>query len=72
MCLIGGGSAQELVDNFVDTLENITVVTEEVLTGSLADVLSCLQRVVQQRKVAEKRGFNTGRAGVVGVQIPAL
>ena len=60
------------MNNFVDTLENITVGTEELLTGPLADVLSCLQRVVQQRKVAVKRGFNTGRAGVVGVQTPAL
>ena len=50
------------MNNFVDTLENITVGTEELLTGPLADVLSCLQRVVQQRKVAEKRGFNTGRS----------
>ena len=60
------------MNNFVDTLENITVGTEELLTGPLADVLSCLQRVVQQRKVAVKRGFNTGRAGVVGVQTPPL
>ena len=66
MCLIGGGSAQELVDNFVDTLETITVSTEELLTSCLADSLSCLRGVVQPKKVAEKRGFGTGRAGVVG------